>query len=260
MLTLGARGRTNADLFIGLTTARTHVASLLAKIGARKQDRDRDVGLRHRPGGGLKPSASATSGEAVSRSPCGRFRAVVGAEPSQHIAHVMCGGLAADVQPLGDLRVAEALGHECKNFLFSIGEQSGAPGVARVGPTRTRSNAVDRSSPSGAPSHAKDSAAVRASTVAKAGLSTWMSSVSRSRERAASRGSLAVVNVVIAPSSSAPAKVGVRGTDTDRGDAGGAVPCVVAPLEQQGYQSTADVNGRTSHQDLHVGLDSSTTY
>jgi len=41
VLTLVARGRTNAeiaaDLFIGLTTAKTHVASLLAKIGARNR-------------------------------------------------------------------------------------------------------------------------------------------------------------------------------------------------------------------------------
>ena len=41
VLALVARGRTNAeiaaDLFIGLTTAKTHVASLLAKIGARNR-------------------------------------------------------------------------------------------------------------------------------------------------------------------------------------------------------------------------------
>ena len=41
MLALVARGRTNAeiaaDLFIGLTTAKTHVASLLTKIGARNR-------------------------------------------------------------------------------------------------------------------------------------------------------------------------------------------------------------------------------
>jgi DNA-binding NarL/FixJ family response regulator len=41
VLTLVARGRTNAeiaaDLFIGLTTAKTHVASLLTKIGARNR-------------------------------------------------------------------------------------------------------------------------------------------------------------------------------------------------------------------------------
>jgi DNA-binding NarL/FixJ family response regulator len=41
VLALLARGRTNAeiaaDLFIGLTTAKTHVASLLAKIGARNR-------------------------------------------------------------------------------------------------------------------------------------------------------------------------------------------------------------------------------
>ena len=41
VLALVARGRTNAeiaaDLFIGLTTAKTHVASLLTKIGARNR-------------------------------------------------------------------------------------------------------------------------------------------------------------------------------------------------------------------------------
>ncbi|MGA8209314.1 MAG: LuxR C-terminal-related transcriptional regulator, partial [Nocardioidaceae bacterium] len=41
VLTLVARGRTNAEiateLFIGLTTAKTHVASLLTKIGARNR-------------------------------------------------------------------------------------------------------------------------------------------------------------------------------------------------------------------------------
>jgi DNA-binding NarL/FixJ family response regulator len=41
VLVLVARGRTNAeiaaDLYIGLTTAKTHVASLLAKIGARNR-------------------------------------------------------------------------------------------------------------------------------------------------------------------------------------------------------------------------------
>ena len=41
VLALVARGRTNAeiaaDLFIGLTTVKTHVASLLAKIGARNR-------------------------------------------------------------------------------------------------------------------------------------------------------------------------------------------------------------------------------
>ena len=41
MLALVARGRTNAeiaaDLFIGLTTVKTHVASLLTKIGARNR-------------------------------------------------------------------------------------------------------------------------------------------------------------------------------------------------------------------------------
>ncbi len=57
-LALVARGRTNAEiaaeLFIGLTTAKTHVASLLTKIGARNPGRDRHVGLRHRPAAGLK--------------------------------------------------------------------------------------------------------------------------------------------------------------------------------------------------------------
>jgi DNA-binding NarL/FixJ family response regulator len=37
VLTLVALGRTNAELFIGLTTAKTHVASLLTKIGARNR-------------------------------------------------------------------------------------------------------------------------------------------------------------------------------------------------------------------------------
>ena len=41
VLTLVARGHTNAEiaaeLFIGLTTAKTHVASLLTKIGARNR-------------------------------------------------------------------------------------------------------------------------------------------------------------------------------------------------------------------------------
>jgi DNA-binding NarL/FixJ family response regulator len=41
VLALVARGRTNAeiaaDLFIGVTTVKTHVASLLAKIGARNR-------------------------------------------------------------------------------------------------------------------------------------------------------------------------------------------------------------------------------
>ena len=41
MLALVARGRTNAEiadeLFVGLSTVKTHVASLLAKLGARNR-------------------------------------------------------------------------------------------------------------------------------------------------------------------------------------------------------------------------------
>ena len=48
-----ARGRTNAeiatDLHISLSTVKSHLASLMSKLGARNRGRDCHVGLRNRP-------------------------------------------------------------------------------------------------------------------------------------------------------------------------------------------------------------------
>ncbi len=49
-----ASGRTNTEiadeLFISLSTVKTHIASLMAKLGARNRVEIADVGVRDRPG------------------------------------------------------------------------------------------------------------------------------------------------------------------------------------------------------------------